>query len=116
MVPNDAENLDSITDQNEKKKKTKLQELNKEAYEDFILSIKGETKVWGVVFQIVCGANTNKLADGGLREAWERLSGNFKEKTAPSRLILKSKVISKTKIQKGYRYIYFDVGGFFSPI
>ena len=93
MVPYDTENLDSITDQNEKKKKTKLRELNEDAYEDLILSIKGETEVERVVFQTVCGAKTNELADGDSREAWDRLSVKFKAKTEPFCFLLKSKIV-----------------------
>ena len=80
MLPNDAENLDSIMDQNEKKKKTRPRELNEDAYEDLILSIKGETEVGRVVFQIVRGAKTDKLSDGDSREAWDRLSRNVRQK------------------------------------
>ena len=38
--------------------------MNEDAYEDLILSIKGETEIGRVVFQIVRGAKTDELADG----------------------------------------------------
>ena len=92
VVPDDAENLDAIINQNEKKKE-KLRELNEDAYEDLILSIKGETEIGRVVFQIFCGAKTDKLADGDAQEVWDFFTVKFKARTAPSHLLLKNKII-----------------------
>jgi len=46
------------------------------------------------VFQLVRGAKTKSLADGDAKEAWNRLTGEFEAQTAPSRLLLKSKINS----------------------
>ena len=42
-----------------------------------------------MIFQLIRGAKTDALADGDAKEAWDRLTGKFKAKTAPSRLLLK---------------------------
>ena len=89
VVPEDGEDLTTITNAEEKKKKEKLRELNEDAYKDLILSINGETEVGRVVFQLVRGAKTDELADGDAKEAWDRLIGKFEAQTAPSRLLLK---------------------------
>ena len=93
-VPDDATDLNAIIDADEKKKKEKLRELNEDAYEDLILSINGETEVGRVVFQLVRGSKTKSLSDGDSNEAWTRLTGKFEAQTAPSRLLLKSKINS----------------------
>ena len=90
-VPSDDEDLSQLT-ADEIKEKEKLRELNEDAYEDLILSINGETEVGRVVFQLVRGAKTKKLADGDAKEAWDRLRGKYEARTAPSRLLLKSKI------------------------
>ena len=91
-VPDDETDLSTFDDAEERKAKKKLRELNEDAYEDLILSINGETEVGRVVFQLVRGAKTDELADGDAKEAWDRLTGKFEAQTAPSRLLLKSKI------------------------
>jgi len=78
VVPDDATDLNKITNEDEKKKKEDLRELNEDAYEDLILSINGETEVGRVVLQLVRGPKTKALADGEANEVWNRLTGNFK--------------------------------------
>ena len=94
VVPDDATDLTTIIDADERKKKEKVRELNEDAYEDLILSINGETEVGRVVFQLVRGSKTKALADGDSKEAWTRLTGKFEAHTAPSRLLLKGKINS----------------------
>jgi len=45
VILEDATDLNTIIDADDKKKKEKLRELNEDAYEDFILSINRETEV-----------------------------------------------------------------------
>ena len=66
--------------------------LNEEAYEDIILSIKGETEEGRVVFQLIKGAKTANLPDGDSYKAWSALKNKFEATTVPSRLLLKSKI------------------------
>ena len=77
-----------------KKKKENLHKLNEDAYEDLILSINREIEVGRFVFQLVHGSITDALSDGDSKEAWARLTGKFEAHTAPSRLLLKSKINS----------------------
>jgi len=91
-VPDDATDLNTIIDADEKKKKEKLRELNEDTYEDLILSINGEAEVGRVVFQLVRGSKTKAHADGDSKDAWTRLTGKFEVHTAPSRLLLKGKL------------------------
>ena len=62
--------FDETTDEGKKLKK--LRDANTKAYSDLVLSCSGE-----IGFEIVVGATTTSLSDGGARLAWKKLHNKY---------------------------------------
>ena len=67
----------------------KLNNSNKEAFEDLILSIDHTSKQGKVAFSLVKNCKTAKYPEGNCKLAWDRLVAKYSPKTAPSLLKLK---------------------------
>ena len=74
----------------------KLEDANKEAFEDVILSINHTTKQGKVASSLVKNCKTSDYPEGNCKLAWDRLEAKYAPKTAPSMLKLK-KLADTTK-------------------
>ena len=67
----------------------KRSELNKQAFEDIILSINHMTKQGKVAFSLVKNCKSSDYPEGNCKLAWDRLVAKYAPKTASSLLKLK---------------------------
>ena len=81
------------TEVSEKQQAEGLRKLNKDAHIDLLLFISTEHEMGRVAFQIIHTSKTKELARGDTRAAWRHLEAKFESKRAPSRLILKEKLL-----------------------
>ena len=82
-------NKTSIKSDNSKDKIIILKNLNKEGFNDIILSIDHTSKQGKVAFSLVKNCKTAKYPEGNCKLAWDRLVAKYSPKTAPSLLKLK---------------------------
>ncbi len=84
-----------------KKQSEFVRKRNKDAYIDSLLFISTDHETGRVAFQIICTAKTKEFSGDDVRAAWRHLESKFESKRAPSRLIVKEKLMSsKSKILK----------------
>ena len=86
-----AEDYESAVAKNDKSRDNmiKLNDANKEAFEDIILSIDHTSKQGKVAFSLVKNCKTAKYPEGNCKLAWDRLVAKYSPKTAPLMLKLK---------------------------
>ena len=82
------------------KKILALQDLNKLAYRDIILSIDHKTKEGKIAFKIVKNTKSKEYPDGNSTEAWSRLVRKYSPKTTPSLLKYKRE-FENSKLKAG---------------
>lgn len=77
-----------------------LDELNKKAYRDLILSINHKSTPGKVAFRLVKNSKSVEYPEGNCRDAWNRLVAKYSPKTTSSLLKMKKK-FENSKLEDG---------------
>ncbi len=92
-VPPDDE-FAKVEEAGKRKKAEGLRKLNKDAYTDLLLSIRIDTEMGRVAFQIIREAKTKEFSGGDARVAWKRLEAKYESNRGPNTLLLQEKFIN----------------------
>ena len=100
-VPKDYTILDAT--ESDKKEQIRIKYLNKEAFEELILSINTSTAAGKVEFCIIKGCNRKDYLNGNAPKAWKRLCDNYIDKISPTLIEIKRKFV-KSRLKKNTKY------------
>ena len=91
-----------VATQDDEKEKILIQDLNKESFEELILSIDTSTAAGKVAFSIMKGCKTKDYPNGNSPKSWKHLCDKYIDKSAPTIMKIMRK-FSKTRLKKNIK-------------
>ena len=96
-VPKDDTILDAT--QADEKEKIRIRYLNKEAFEELILSIDTSTYAGKFSIRVIKECKTNDYPNGNATKAWKRFCDKYIDKSSPTLINIKRK-FAKSRLKK----------------